>query len=327
MRLNKVRVKGFQSFSDSGVVSFSSGINLVVGQNNSGKSAFLRAMQPGLMDDRHRKPSRWKSHELPLPEVILEIAVSGSELVSAILQHGATFVPIPIPTSELATSELLSKLWDSEKTCFEIKNLPQHSFTSLRYPSHQLFNWREGDGSAATQICITNAKLSAGAITHGLIDEIPSIIQEIWQREMFYFKAERFGLGKTSPHYADRLAADASNLPVILLALQGSQGTVFQNLVSHLRTIFPTVGNLSIWTAPNNQLEILIWPTETMTRRELAFPLEESGTGVAQVIAILAAILTKDQAVFIIDEINSFLHPAAVKTLLRILQTEYAHHQ
>jgi hypothetical protein len=37
--------------------------------------------------------------------------------------------------------------------------------------------------------------------------------------------------------------------------------------------------------------------------------------------------MTLDSAVFIIDEINSFLHPAAVKNLLRILQSQYNHHQ
>ncbi|KRB23475.1 hypothetical protein ASE05_12765 [Mesorhizobium sp. Root172] len=37
--------------------------------------------------------------------------------------------------------------------------------------------------------------------------------------------------------------------------------------------------------------------------------------------------MTIDSAVIIIDEINSFLHPAAVKALLRILQTRYAQHQ
>ena len=37
--------------------------------------------------------------------------------------------------------------------------------------------------------------------------------------------------------------------------------------------------------------------------------------------------MTVDNAILIIDEINSFLHPAAVKALLRILQTDYAQHQ
>ena len=37
--------------------------------------------------------------------------------------------------------------------------------------------------------------------------------------------------------------------------------------------------------------------------------------------------MTIDNAIVIIDEINSFLHPAAVKALLRILQTQYTQYQ
>ena len=70
-----------------------------------------------------------------------------------------------------------------------------------------------------------------------------------------------------------------------------------------------------------------VWPTEARERVELSFPLISSGTGVSQVIALLTAILTVDKAVIIIDEINSFLHPAAVKAMLRILQTQFMQHQ
>ncbi len=61
MRLVKARVQGFQSFSDSGDVEFLEGINLVIGQNNAGKSAFLRALLPELSDDRHRTPEKWET--------------------------------------------------------------------------------------------------------------------------------------------------------------------------------------------------------------------------------------------------------------------------
>ena len=44
-------------------------------------------------------------------------------------------------------------------------------------------------------------------------------------------------------------------------------------------------------------------------------------------IALLTAVMTVEKAVVIVDEINSFLHPAAVKALLRILRTEYGQHQ
>jgi energy-coupling factor transporter ATP-binding protein EcfA2 len=77
----------------------------------------------------------------------------------------------------------------------------------------------------------------------------------------------------------------------------------------------------------NNNIEIRVWPTEAREHVELSFPLNNSGTGVSQVIALLTAIMTIENAVIIVDEINSFLHPAAVKALLRILQTQYSQHQ
>lgn len=64
-----------------------------------------------------------------------------------------------------------------------------------------------------------------------------------------------------------------------------------------------------------------------MDQSEHGFSLNESGTGIAQVLAILTAVMTRQHSVIVIDEINSFLHPAAVKALLRILRTEFQTHQ
>ena len=115
----------------------------------------------------------------------------------------------------------------------------------------------------------------------------------------------------------------------MLNTLAGDKGDVFRRLVEHLRELFPSVGNLSTRVAPDNQsmVEVRVWPTESQERPELSFPLMQSGTGVAQVIAILTAVMTIEKACIIIDEINSFLHPSAIKALLRILQTDYAQHQ
>jgi len=60
---------------------------------------------------------------------------------------------------------------------------------------------------------------------------------------------------------------------------------------------------------------------------ELGFPLTASGTGLGQVLAILGVVMTTNKSVIVIDEINSFLHPGAVKALLRLFHTEYSHHQ
>lgn len=60
---------------------------------------------------------------------------------------------------------------------------------------------------------------------------------------------------------------------------------------------------------------------------ELVFSLDDSGTGVSQVVAILTAVVTSSSSVIVIDEINSFLHPSAVRKLLSICRTFYPEHQ
>jgi hypothetical protein len=59
----------------------------------------------------------------------------------------------------------------------------------------------------------------------------------------------------------------------------------------------------------------------------LAIPLNECGSGVGQVLAILYLVLTSDHPqVIIIDEPQSFLHPGAVRKLIEVLK-KYPQHQ
>ena len=190
---------------------------------------------------------------------------------------------------------------------------------SAPYPSHQLFVLHPGEERYSAIATPNNGELAITMIAQEY-DTLPGLLWDAWQRDMFYFAAERMTVGKSPSGYTNRLLPNASNLPNALHTLDSERGDVFRRLILHLREIFPTVGNLSVRTKPeNNNLEVQIWPTETRERVELSFPLNSSGTGVAQVIALLTAIMTIDKAVIIIDEINSFLHPAAVKALLRIL--------
>ena len=84
MSVLQARVVGYQSFGDSGEVEFEPGINLVVGQNNAGKSAFLRALQTTFADDRHRTAERWEPPQLAVPEVYVTLEATGLELEMAI---------------------------------------------------------------------------------------------------------------------------------------------------------------------------------------------------------------------------------------------------
>ncbi|MGJ0237573.1 AAA family ATPase [Novosphingobium fluoreni] len=322
MRLNSFRVLGFQSFSDSGDIELGEGINLIVGQNNVGKSSLLRALQSSLADDRHRTPERWETYRLPHPEVKLDIAFSGGELRNMLLQMGGAFIPSP---QNVNAQEFAEELLSSPQIIVNASHRPGIRFNAT-YPAHGRFEWNKLN----QQVCAFSDP-SGGTLTfthtyHG-DDSVPEAVHRLWDEKMFYFSAERMNVGVSSAGPAHRLSPNAQNLPSVLLTLSGDRGDVFKRLVEHVREVFPTIGNVSVRPVGGGQIEIRVWPTEAMERVELSFPLLQSGTGVSQVLSVLAAIMTVDHAVLIIDEINSFLHPAAVKSLLRIIKTNYASHQ
>lgn len=325
MRLVSAHVQGFQSFNDSGVINFSDGINLIIGQNNAGKSAFLRALLPGMPDDRHRTPERWEDYRLPIPKTTFTIEASGAELEEWILRSGqAQYIPLFNGNEVEAYIQEIFKLTALN---FLVQRTPGSVFSS-EYPSHRLFEAASQGQAFSAQVAPINGAIGPASTYGSPNDSLQNVVWEAWNQDLFYFAAERMTIGEAPIGHATRLTPNASNLPNVLHTLSSERGDLFTRLIGHLREIFSTVGNLSVRTKPgNNVFEVRVWPTEAMTRVELSFSLNASGTGVSQVIALLTAIMTLDSAVFIIDEINSFLHPAAVKNLLRILQSQYNHHQ
>ena len=57
-------------------------------------------------------------------------------------------------------------------------------------------------------------------------------------------------------------------------------------------------------------------------------PLEHSGSGIGQVLAILYVVLTSNHSrTVLIDEPQSFLHPGAARKLIELLRAEFPQHQ
>lgn len=327
MRLRKIRVKGFQAFLDSGFLEFADGFNLVIGQNNAGKSSLLRAMLNSLPDDRHRTPEKFEQHQLALPEVDFTIDVSGNEIRDWILRSGST-QHIPVDPAQIRdVLPIMDSLFAQSHIPVTVCSSPGRPISGP-YPSHALFQWVPGVQQHTAVLTLNDGGIRVHPGHNNTNDSLPILVWNAWVQDTFYFAAERMSIGEAHHGYSERLLPNASNLPNVLNTLNGDQPDIFSKLVGHLREVFPTVGNLSVRTKPgNNALEVRVWPTEARENVKLSFPLNSSGTGVSQVIALLTAIMTIENAIIIIDEINSFLHPAAVKALLRILQTKYTQRQ
>lgn len=191
------------------------------------------------------------------------------------------------------------------------------SISDFRTPGDQTaFNLEERDGRFVI--------VSSGG--NGAADNLTQFLNFQTEPAIFYFEPQRLHVGSVPFSDQRRLNPDASNLPAVLFYLQGARPNIFDKIVRHVVEISQSVQ--VIRAAPNGvNVEILVWPTNNTDRSEFAFTLNESGTGIGQILAIITAAATSDQSVIVIDEINTFLHPAATKRLIAILRTEYPQHQ
>ena len=61
MHISKFQLFNYKSFQDSGLLEFTQGINIIVGQNNAGKTALLEALTLNFQDIPHRSIETLKS--------------------------------------------------------------------------------------------------------------------------------------------------------------------------------------------------------------------------------------------------------------------------
>jgi ABC-type cobalamin/Fe3+-siderophores transport system ATPase subunit len=145
-------------------------------------------------------------------------------------------------------------------------------------------------------------------------------------RNLIYrFSSER-SVRARSPHgYGTTLAPNAANLPEVLNALQANAAAFeeFNRLVSE---VLPQIRWVSVRPVSEGY-EIVVWSIEKATKRDdLAVPLDQTGSGVGQVLAILYVLVTAyEPKAIIIDEPQSFLHPSSAIKLVSILNRHPQH--
>ena len=148
-------------------------------------------------------------------------------------------------------------------------------------------------------------------------------------QSIYSFLAERLNLGDCQFGNNPTLNSNASNLAEVINILQANPVRL-QELNEHMANIFGNVFQINARPASkrSNCVEIIVWTVDPGSKRgDLAIELEESGTGIGQVLAMLyVAITSNDSRTIIIDEPNTFLHPGAARKLVEILKL-YPQHQ
>jgi hypothetical protein len=253
MRFLGISLKNFASFGDTAALDFEPGINLIVGQNNVGKSALLRVFDPNLADDRHRNEHSFRKERLEAPIVRYIVKISAEELETSILRGGQA-IAWPISDTKTGSLDPLKDEGRSEFTFALSRSGGQHYATELS-PSHGEFS---GAYSRHLILRPINGRVTVEGPMSGAGDSVHVPINDVIANSLFSFNAQRFGIGKHGFGRVERLAPNASNLAQVLAVLQGERGGVFAEIVDNVREIFPTVGNISVTTTGQNELEIMV---------------------------------------------------------------------
>jgi predicted ATPase len=334
MYVKKITVENLRSFHEKTEIYLTPGMNLILGENNSGKSSILEAFT--------------LAEVLYEPHLSLETKPHSDDPVSAEVRVGLDFVidkselwrylgeTIRLPTPRPDGSSAL----DMPRYLAHMEQVEVSVSTVLRGASRNLifssiFNGRlipvsTDDTLTSAYTCSRITGLTNGNVaqhTGGMrsfIEQTNKLLGRLYK-----FRAERMNISRCMFGTATVLAPNATNLAECLNSMQSHNSHLFGEFVNNVRQIFPSVHHVQAVPVSNTELEIRtsLVPASRM-RPDLAIPLSQSGTGIGQVLAILYVAMNSPTPITIaIDEPNSFLHPKAVRALLAILNFLPIKHQ
>jgi len=323
VRILRIKIENFSSFIDSGWIDLAPNLTVVIGQNNSGKSSLLATINSNIPNKPHRNEKRYLPGDLGSTAILLDIETTTSELRQKIAETNATVRTVVASASAQDISILRNWLNSDEKIILKCKIEGGQNISFREITFRERLGIQTGN---IVQISLQNGDWLFQNQGNGRDDTIINAYVSGNAPSFFNFSAQRLNIGRSPFGTEPRLRSDAGNLPGVLAYLMGNHRAQFEEIERRVNEVIPSVGAISV--APENgSFVILLWPDRETRSRELAFSLEDSGTGVAQVIAVITAVVTSASSVVAIDEINSFLHPGAVKKLLQICRTFYPTHQ
>ena len=296
---------------------------MIVGENNSGKSAILKAVAPIVEINKHRNEDRFLDGNLPDQVISLELASTTSEFQQRLAQCNIA-VQITGDGATVAAQNAIAEILTTDQEIVLKCESRNGSQLTTREPIL-------GDMIQLNQPTIHTVRLQAGNLTvqnagSGQSDTLINAFIHDNSSAFFNFSAQRLNIARTAFSRQVKLNSDASNLPAFLAYVSGNFPQQMREIESRVREVMPSVQQITVDPSINGY-EVVIWTSQNNNQRELAFSLDACGTGVAQVIAIFSAVVTSNNNIVVVDEINSFLHPLATKKLIGILATSYSSNQ
>lgn len=342
MWIKTLQVENYKSILDSGELRFGKGINLIVGKNNSGKSALLDCLKLQL----EKSLPHASTKTLPDKETSLDHRTT---LTIGLSLYGWELVRGSLGRALAVTEETAIQIaWPSEYVIGN--NVPEADVKEFLEAEH-IYKLREvyGPGGRASSDltgrkddCVwgevpvgygSNIQVRGrNSYVKHTTDSSTTTGNSIFSSELEYIQclirdvaklnAERFNLAKSSSTESKELRPDASNLASAIQGLKNEKLADFEEFIRRIKIVYPEIADVTV-AMDNGLQEIRIWfEGEGNHRKELSQSLEQCGSGVGQVLAILRMSMEVTPRILLMDEPTSFLYPGAAKRLLQLFQSK-----
>lgn len=337
MHIKSFRGGNYKSFHDTPEIRFQPGINIIAGKNNSGKSALLELLTLQPVTCPHRSLATAPVHDAELnPDSWCEVTFSADWKDLQELDSASRIALVrPKWTSELtekvggSTPELFLN-WILNQQDVNLKwRRSGPDLSSPATPVHDLY-LRSGDSPPQYYVYrkVATDRYQFLSNEANEKDLFKTLLVDV-ERRVYRFQAQRLPSTRSAPDNKSLLAPDASNLVSVLDNL-ASNPFAFKRFTDHVIDILPNIRGISTTPSESGTKQIIVWPViedPESERSDLAVPLEACGSGVAQILAIVYVVVNSPiPLILLVDEPNSFLHPAAVRELIALFR-QYNKHQ
>ena len=331
MRIRDFRVKNYKSWLDSEKLSLNHGFNIIIGQNNAGKTALLQSLSLNISNNPNRSPSTKPIIESQLyqfAKLTSSYELNEDEAWRLILGvDGIIHIPtIQGITSKQALEEII-KILKSALTLnveYETNGSILADFERPWYLKDTHFIRCRVDKSYQTVILNDEAIYPANNVPNESL--LQNLLFNQIRSRIYFFQAERLNIGTSQVSPISLLNPNSNNLAQVLNYLQTNNPQRFLRFNQLVSKVLPQIKYVTV-PPISTEARILIWPNDPITERsDLAVSLTESGTGVGQVLAMIYVVVNSDYPqCILIDEPQSFLHPGAVRALLDIFRIHNQH--
>lgn len=340
MKIRSIKIDNYKSFYIAEPIYFAKGINLIIGKNNAGKSSLLDTLSLNFKNNPHRSIINLAKKGLTntrSSNVKLEISISGTELLMMINELQANMLDFPMPRDVKGTpedqnvaKEFIGKINNIIKENSElIFNLSYSNGALYKFSSDLTPTFQKGQNRKIRKVSFEregNRLIFSQIKQENFIDNL-SIWHLNFKKRIFIFNAERLNISQCNNGISNTLQPNASNLAEVLNYLQQNYQIRFKKFNQYVKSIFPDVHGVGVKNINGNKLQIFTINHDPHEERtDLNISLNNCGTGLSQVLAMLYIIINKDiPKTIIIDEPMSFLHPGAARKLMDVIQ-EYPQH-